>query len=120
MSPPTDPPTEMSDEDALAVLTQLIKLEADGAVVALAFGPATLFHLVSALQLALRHPDLGEHLAEQLLLLSSSLQGWFRTSPVPAAYDVLERGWDGIERTSVAEQAAAWLRDGGEITGEES
>jgi hypothetical protein len=84
-----DLPVGPDDLADLAVIERLAQAEVDGDRRDFQLGPFTVYLLVCAIQLAVRHPDLGDELRERYVDAGRRLQACF----AGPTYDVLEKGW---------------------------
>jgi hypothetical protein len=97
---------------ALAYMAQLTADEASGAMVMVPLGPATLYTVISGLQLACRHPDLSPELREHLARAIAQLSVFFEGTPLAG----LVRAGDDPGRDIVRDRPD-WLPGGEEPFG---
>lgn len=77
-------------------------MEVDGSaeLTGMSAGPLSAYLLVASLQLAWRHPDLGEFTRNFIEKFGRGIQGCFAGTPVGA---LLESGWDETQDVHIAE-----------------
>lgn len=100
---PHTPPA--SESDQLAYLETLARLERAGERSTLIVGPYSAFILISALQLALRHPEVGGAVAAELRRIVTEMRKWFAGTPGQV---LLDQG-DDPANDMTREQFDAWL-----------
>jgi hypothetical protein len=82
-----------NEEQLLALGTrELAGLMESGAGVQIEMAAVEAFHLVAALQLALRHPGMGHTTRESIEALARFVERKFK--PYPAVAEMIRRGWD--------------------------
>lgn len=83
--------------EEMQVLTDLINRERAGERCTITVGPYGLYLMITAMQLATRHPQLSPHLLAQLFDLGQDVQAQFASPNNRAAFELLARGWDLTE-----------------------
>ncbi len=73
--------SQMSEADALVYVRRLLELEQAGEQSELRMGPFTAFTVISALQLATRHPGMSEHQRSMIGAVIDGMRPWFAGTP---------------------------------------
>jgi len=81
----------MTDAEATAYLAELHRLETAGERTTLVIGPWTAFVMISALQLATRHPDLSPAMRADIGAFIDQARSWFTGTP---GEELIRRGDD--------------------------
>jgi len=98
----------MSDDELMRqAVEDLIALENDGAAMPFVFRPSEAFYLLSALQLALRHPAAADDRGAFLFARALAEDIAKRIGQTPALTEMARRGFDRQHDTARGETAAA-------------